>query len=124
MKELAFGLLLAVYEEIFGRGLFWTMVVLAAVASVAYLYVLIRDCHLSARMFLLAQLCMPVGASVAVWYVLWFTKSRLANIGGPIDRVVLAGVAAAGAVGIAILVYTVQLLRRGKVSADQAKELT
>jgi len=47
MKELTFGTLIAVFEEIFGRGLFWTMVLVAAIVTLGYLYVLVRDRSLS-----------------------------------------------------------------------------
>ncbi|MCL7464829.1 DUF5368 domain-containing protein [Phaeovulum sp. NW3] len=114
MKELTLGMLLAVFEEIFGRGLFWTMVAVAAVVTVLYLYVLIRDRHMSARKFLLAQLFMPVGAIAAVVFVQKVTNSGFGDIGGPIDWLVLLGVAAAGAIGLAILVYTAQALFTGK----------
>jgi hypothetical protein len=43
MKDLTFGTLIAVFEEIFGRGLFWAMVVAAVLVTLGYLYVLIRD---------------------------------------------------------------------------------
>ncbi len=118
MKELTFGMLLTVFEEIFGRGLFWTMVAVAVAITLAYLFVLIRDRHLSARKFLLAQLFMPVGAVAAVIFVQTFTHSGLADIGGPIDWIVLLGVALLGAVGLAILVYTAQALYTGKQAQD------
>jgi membrane-associated phospholipid phosphatase len=108
MKDLTFETLIAVFEEIFGRGLFWGMVVAAVVVTLAYLYVLIRDRHISWRKFLLAQLSMPFGAVAAVWFVLVMTSSKLANIGGPIDVIILLMIAAGGAVGAAILVYTAQ----------------
>ena len=53
---------------------------------------------------------MPVGAVFAVWFVMAVTHSRLADLGGPIDIIVFLAIAAAGAVGAAILVYTVQSL--------------
>jgi apolipoprotein N-acyltransferase len=112
MKELTLQTLIAVFEEMFGRGLFSTMVAVAAAITVAYLYVLIRDRRVSWRKFLAAQLAMPVGAVAAVAFILWVTNSRLSDMGGPIDAIVLLGIAAAGAVGIAILVYTVQSLIR------------
>ena len=118
MKELTFGMLLAVFEEIFGRGLFWTRVAVAVAITLAYLFELIRDRHLSARKFLLAQLFMPVGAVAAVIFVQTFTHSGLADIGGPIDWIVLLGVALLGAVGLAILVYTAQALYTGKQAQD------
>ncbi len=114
MKDLTFGTLIAVFEEIFGRGLFWAMVAVAVVTTLAYLYVLVRDRSMSMRKFLWAQLSMPLGAVAAVLFVQAVTHSSFRDIGGPVDVIVLLGIAAMGAVGIAILVYTLQsLLRRG-----------
>lgn len=113
MKDFTLEMMLAVFEEIFGRGLFWSMVVGALVVTALYLYVLIRDRHLSARKFLLAQLFMPVGAVGAVVFVQKVTRSGFDDLGGPIDWIVLLGVAGVGAVGLAILVYTVQALISG-----------
>lgn len=110
MKELTFGTLIAVFEEIFGRGLFWVMVIVAALITLAYLYVLIRDRSVSWKKFLLAQLSMPVGAVLAVLFVWWMTSSSWRDIGGPIDVIVLLGIAVVGAVGMAILVYTLESL--------------
>jgi uncharacterized membrane protein YhaH (DUF805 family) len=113
MKELTLQTLLAVMEEIFGRGLFWAMVAVAILVTLGYLYVLIRDREMSMRKFLLAQLSMPVGAVAAVVFVQAMTNSHMRDIGGPVDVIILLGVAAMGAVGMAILVYTAQsLLRR------------
>lgn len=108
MEEFSVGTFLAVFEEMFGVWLFWLMVAVAAAITVAYLYVLIRDHGMGMRRFLLAQLSMPVGAVAAVAFVMWITNSRMADIGGPIDGLVLLGVAALGAVGFGILVYVVQ----------------
>ena len=116
MKELTFSTLIAVFEEMFGRGLFWALVAAAVVITAFYLYVLIRDRSLSMRKFLWAQLSMPVGAIAAVLFVQGITNSAFKDIGGPIDVIVLLGVAALGAVGLAILVYTAQSLTRRKAS--------
>lgn len=114
MKDLTFGTILAVFEEIFGTGLFWAMVGVAVLVTVAYIYVLVRDRSISWRKFLLAQVSMPVGAIAAVWFVLVMTNSELRNLGGPVDVIVFLAIGVAGAVGTAVLVYTVQslLLRR------------
>lgn len=114
MKELTLETLLAVFEEIFGFWLFWAMVAVAVVITLAYFYVLIRDRSLSMRKFFLAQLSMPFGAVAAVWFVMVMTHSHIRDIGGPIDVIVFLGVAALGAVGCAILVYTLQSLMRGQ----------
>jgi hypothetical protein len=110
MKDLTFQTLIAVFEEMFGRWLFWGLVAAAVVVTLLYLFVLVRDRALSMRKFLLAQLSMPVGAVAAVLFVLKITESHVSDIGGPVDVIVLLGVALLGAVGIAILVYTVQSL--------------
>ena len=110
MKDMTFQTLLAVFEEIFGRGLFWIMVIAAVLVTVGYVYVLIRYLSVSWHKFLWAQLSMPLGAIAAVWFVMAMTHSALSDIGGAIDVIVLLGVAAMGAVGMAILVYTVQSL--------------
>ncbi len=112
MQEMTLETMIAVLEEIFGTGLFWSMVAAAALITAAYLYVLVRDRALSMRRFLFAQLSMPLGALAAVFFVLQVTHSGLADIGGPVDVMVLLGVAALGAVGLAILVYTAQSLAR------------
>lgn len=117
MEQLTLETLIAVFEEIFGRTLFWVMVVAAAVITLAYIYVLIRDRSVSMRKFLLAQLSMPIGAVAAVVFVQSVTHSQLRDIGGPIDVIVLLGVAAMGAVGTAIFVYTAQSLLRRKLSS-------
>lgn len=122
MKDLTFETLLAVFEEIFGRGLFWIMVAVAAAVTLGYLYVLIRDRAVSWKKFLYAQLSMPIGAVLAVWFVMVMTKSRLADLGGPVDIIVFLGIAALGAIGMAILVYTLESLlgsRRTKQSAPR-----
>lgn len=114
MKELTLQTLIAVFEEMFGSGLFWAMVLAAVVVTGLYLYVLIRDRAMSMRKFLWAQLSMPIGAIAAVLLVQAITSSGFRDIGGPIDVIVLLGIATLGAVGMAILVYTAQSLFRGK----------
>lgn len=118
MKDLTFGMMLAVFEEIFGKGLFWAMVVAAAAITLAYVYVLIRDRAVSWRKFLYAQLSMPAGAVLAVWFVMMMTNSQIRDIGGPVDLIVFLGVAVMGAIGMAVLVYTVQSLLVGRRAGE------
>uniref|UniRef100_Q07JH4 Uncharacterized protein n=1 Tax=Rhodopseudomonas palustris (strain BisA53) TaxID=316055 RepID=Q07JH4_RHOP5 len=110
MKDLTLETLLAVFEELYGATLFWALVAIAALVTAGYLYVLIRDRAMSMRRFLWAQLSMPFGAVAAVLFVLAFTHSGLGDLGGPIDWIVMLGVALLGAGGTAILVYTLQTL--------------
>lgn len=118
MKDLTFETLLAVFQEIFGRWLFWSMVGAVIIVTVAYLYVLVRDRKVSWTKFLLAQLSMPFGAVAAVWFVLFMTHSHLADMGGPIDVILLLGIAGVGAIGAAVLIYTLQSLIKGAHEID------
>ncbi len=112
MQELSFETMIAVFEQMFGAGLFWTLFIIAIVVTLAYIYVLIRDRALSMRKFMWAQVSMPFGAIAAVLFVQISTDSGLRDIGGPVDVIVLLGVAVLGAIGLAILVYTAQSLLR------------
>ena len=114
MKDLTIETMLAVFEDMFRRGLFWAMVAVGIVVTLAYLFVLVRDRAVSWRKFLLAQLSMPFGAIAAVWFVLGVTHSQLSDMGGPVDIIVLLCIAAVGAAGAAVLVYTLQSLLRGR----------
>jgi hypothetical protein len=124
MEELTPGTMIAVFEEMFGPALFWLMTATAVVITLAYLYVLIRDHSVSWRKFLLAQLSMPFGAWAAVWFVQEITNSTLADLGGPVDWLLVIGIGTMGAIGLAILVYTLQSLlwrpRRRRPAADAA----
>jgi hypothetical protein len=113
MKEMTLETLLAVFEDMFGFWLFWGLVVTAAIITALYLYVLVRDRKVGWKKFLVAQIFMPIGAVLAVVFVMLITHSHLSDIGGPIDVIIFLGIAALGAGGIAILVYTVQSLIAG-----------
>jgi uncharacterized protein (DUF2062 family) len=110
MEELTFETMIAVFEEMFGPFVFWGLIGAVILITAGYVYVLIRDRSLGMRQFLIAQLFMPVGAVLAVWFVLAMTDSQLADMGGPIDFIMLIGIAVLGAIGGAILVYTIERL--------------
>jgi len=113
MKDLTFETLIAVFEEIFGFGLFWAMVVAAALGTAAFLYVLIRDRNLVSRRLVRAELLAPIGAFAAIWFVQAMTSSGFRDIGGPVDVIVLIVIGAAGAVGLTIFAYVAQALIGG-----------
>ncbi|RKF07099.1 hypothetical protein DEM25_004365 [Oceaniradius stylonematis] len=114
MEELTFGTLIAVLEEMFGRGLFWGLVVIAALVTAAFVYVIVRDRSLRSRWFLRAELLAPIGAIAAIWFVFVITRSGLGDVGGPIDVIALIMIGLAGAVGLTFLAYTVQAVVGGK----------
>jgi len=117
MEEMTLNTILAVFEEMFGPWLFWALVVVAAIITVAFLFVLVRDRNLESRRLVRAELTAPVGALAAILFVQWITNSGFRDIGGPIDWVVLLLIGLAGAGGLMILVYTALALFARKKEA-------
>lgn len=115
MKDLTIGTLLAVFEEMYGVWLWWLLVIIAVGITLVFFYIMIRDRRFKPKDFLWAQLASPFGAIAAVWFVQWITSSSFSDIGGPIDVIVLLGVAAIGASGTVIWAYVAQsLFARGR----------
>ncbi|WP_249691315.1 DUF5368 domain-containing protein [Stappia sp. WLB 29] len=113
MKEMTLSTLLAVFEEMFGTGLFWTLVAAAALVTAAFLFVLLRERRLVGRWLLRAELLAPVGAVAAIFFVLMISNSGFSDLGGPIDVIFMILIGAAGAVGLTILAYVMQALLLG-----------
>jgi hypothetical protein len=105
VKELSLSTFLAVFEEMFGRALFWGLLAAALLVTLVFLVMLLRERRLESRRFLRAELTAPLGAIAAVALVFWITNSGPANIGGPIDWVLLAAIAVAGGGGLVITSY-------------------
>jgi hypothetical protein len=110
MQDLQIGTLLAVFEEIFGPVVFWAMVAVAAIVTALFIYVVIRDRAILSARFLRAELLAPVGAVAAIWFVLWVTNSRLGDLGGPVDFIVIVLVGLAGAGGFTLFAYVLLAL--------------
>ena len=112
MEEFSFRTVIAVLEEMFGAGIFWSLVVVAAMISVAFIYMLFRDRGLDSRRLVRAELAAPLGGIAAVLFVQWITSSGFRDIGGPIDWLVVLAIFIAGSIGLMLLVYVAQALRR------------
>jgi heme/copper-type cytochrome/quinol oxidase subunit 2 len=120
MKELTPGTVIAVFEEIFGPFLFWAMVVAAAIVTVLFLYVIIRDHKVESSRLVRAELWAPVGAISAILFVQFMTSSGFSDLGGPIDVIAMIAIGAAGAVGVTVLAYVVQAFIGGRLTSSQS----
>jgi hypothetical protein len=120
MKELTLSTLLAVFEEMFGAWLFWGLVALALAVTVTLVIVLVRERRLQARRLILAELAGVVGGIAAVWLVLMVTSSRLTDLGGPIDVIVIVGIWVAGAAGALVAFYAAMGLISGQMGRGKA----
>ncbi|MCI5074822.1 DUF5368 domain-containing protein [Oricola sp.] len=114
MKDVSIGMFIAVFEEIFGAGLFWGMVAVAGLILLAFVWQILREHRLESRRFLRAELWAPVGAVAAILFVQFVTNSGFSDIGGPIDVIVLILIGSAGAIGLTILTYVLLGLLPGR----------
>ena len=124
MEEFSFRTIIAVFEEMFGAGLFWSLVVIAAMITVAFIYMLFRDRGLDSRRLVRAELAAPLGGIAAVLFVQWITSSGFRDIGGPIDWLVVLGIFVAGSIGLMLLVYVAQAVRRPPTRSESATPLS
>lgn len=115
MKDLTLSTLVAVFEEMFGRWLFWGLVVVALAVAIALVFVLVRERHLHARRLLQAQVIGLLGGIAAVWFVQFVTSSRLADIGGPVDAMVIVGIWVVGAAGALVAFYAAMGLLAARI---------
>lgn len=105
MKDLTIGMLLAVFEEIFGAWLFWGMVLCALVVIGLFVVLIIRDRGLIAGRFLWSEITAPIGAMAAIFFVQRMTDSGFADLGGPIDLMMLIAIGCGGALVAPMLTY-------------------
>lgn len=124
MNELTLSTLLAVFEEIFGRNLFWGLVIACVITAILFIYVVVRDKKIEAKRLVRAELWAPIGAALGIAFVFFITNSNFADIGGPIDVIVLILIGVAGAVGMTILAYIVQSLFRTQKPEENRIEPT
>jgi hypothetical protein len=117
MKELSLSTLIAVFEEMFGAWLLWSLVALALAITVAFVAVLVRERRLQARRLIVSEVIAIAGGTAAVWFVQLVTSSRLADLGGPIDAIVIIGIWTTGAIGALIASYATIGLFSGAMSS-------
>ncbi|MBR0681408.1 DUF5368 domain-containing protein [Roseomonas eburnea] len=106
MKELDIGTFVAVLQEMMGP-LLWVILVAAALATLGFVYVLVRDRGLVARRLVWSEALGVIGGVGGVLLMHEITHSDFADIGGPIDWVVVAAIFVLGAVGTVVGAYTV-----------------
>lgn len=120
MKDLDIGVFIAVLQEMLGPWL-WVLAALAVIATLACLAVLLRDRGLESRRLVLAELLGLTGGVGAVALMQWVTHSSFADIGGPIDLMVVAGIFAAGFGGAVVGSYALLgMLLRARPAGNSA----
>jgi hypothetical protein len=104
MKDLDAATLLAVFQEMLGWTL-WPLIAVAVLATLAFLYVLLRDRGVVPRRLVWAEALGVAGGLAAVMLMFTVTNSGLSDLGGPVDWLLVVGIFAAGLIGAAIGAY-------------------
>ncbi len=114
MKELEIGVFVSVFIEMLGPVLFWLLVVAAVAVTAAFVWVLVRDRGLDSRRLVRAQAVGLLGGVAGILFMQWITNSGFRDIGGPVDLMLVALIFVLGAIGAAILAYTIQAVVLGE----------
>jgi hypothetical protein len=113
MKELDLATLIAVFEEMLGWTL-WPIVAACVLATLAFLFVLLRDRGVVPGRMLRAEAAGAVGGIGAVAAMFLVTSSSPADMGGPIDWLLVVALFIAGLIGTTIGVYAAIGLAAGQ----------
>jgi hypothetical protein len=106
MKDMTPETLFAVFHEMLGP-LLWVIVAVAALATIAFVVVLLRDRGFRAARLARAELLGAAGGLGAVLFMQWVTSSGFADIGGPVDVMLVALIFVLGGVGATMLAYAI-----------------
>ncbi len=104
MKDLDLNTFLAVFQEMLGP-LLWVLVALAALATLVFLVVLLRDLGLRPRRLAWAEAVGVAGGVAAVLFMQAVTNSGFGDIGGPVDWVLVALIFVLGTIGATVGAY-------------------
>jgi hypothetical protein len=112
MKDLDIATLLAVFQEMLGWTL-WPLIALAVLATLAFLFVLLRDRGVVPRRLVWAEALGVAGGVTPVMVMFAVTNSGLGDLGGPVDWLLVVGIFAMGLIGTAIGAYALFGLMAG-----------
>jgi hypothetical protein len=104
MKDLDIWVFVAVFQELLGP-LLWVGLGVAALVVLLFAWLVVRERGLAAARLARSELVGLVGAVVAVLIMQSVTHSGFADIGGPIDWVLVALIATAGFVSATLTAY-------------------
>jgi hypothetical protein len=113
MKELDIWVFVAVFQEMLGPAL-WLLLGLAVVVVASFIAVVLRDRGFSSRRFVRAQIVGVIGGIVAILVMQRITHSGFADVGGPIDVMLIALIWLVGAIGTTMLAYVAQSFTRAE----------
>ncbi len=117
MEEFKISVFIAIFEELFGFWVFWSLLLLAVVGIGLFFYFLIKEKRNSAKDFAWAKWAAPITAVVSVPGMLWFTLADFSDIGGMTDVIFLGLIALFSALAATVLAYIAQSFLTSKDKA-------
>ena len=105
MKDLDLAVFIAVFQEMLGGVLLWLLVAAAVVVTLAFVVVLLRERRISSRRLVWSEAVGIAGGCAAVLFMQTITHSGFADLGGPIDWLLVLLIWGLGAVGATLLGY-------------------
>lgn len=106
MKELDPLILLAVFQEMLGPFL-WLVLFILLTGTAAFLGLLMRERRIALRRLVWSELVGLFGGAMSLVFMAEVSSSGYNDAGGPADWILIALVFGLGAVGTAVLAYTV-----------------
>ncbi len=85
----------------------WTIIAGAVVATLAFVWVIVREGRIAWHRLIWSQLAGLVGGIAALASMKAVTNSRVADLGGPIDWLLAVAIFVAGLIGTTVGVYAV-----------------
>jgi hypothetical protein len=104
MKDLDLATLVAVFQEMLGWA-FWAIVAVSALATLVFVYVLLRDRGIVPARLVRAEALGVLGGGAAVVAMFAVTNSSVSDLGGPIDWLLALGIFLVGLFGTAVGAY-------------------
>lgn len=108
MEEFKISVFIAIFEEMFGVFVWWSLVTLVILVAVLFLYFLIKEKRRSKEDFTIASIAAPLAGIAAIFIVLGLTSSSFSDLRGTIDYVIIAMVAIFSAIATLVSVYVAQ----------------
>ncbi len=118
MKELDPLILIAVFQEMLGP-LLWPLIALFVLGTLAFLLLLVRERRIVARRFMWSQVVGLFGGVMALVIMARVSASGYSDAVGPADWILLVAVYVAGAIGAAVLAYTLAGWMRAAVRSGE-----
>lgn len=119
MESFDIAVFFAVFYEMLGP-LLWVIIAGSIATTIAFFALLVRDRGLVSRRFVGSELLGIAGGFAAVAFMWLITHSSLADVGGPVDWILVLAIWLIGAVGTTLLVYVAWGIVAGRSEAHDA----